>query len=289
MEFRTIAVTLALAAACSRQPDPAIGRAAAQKATENAREGSESVGRLANGLVEVTAKGARLLGPAMAAPVDVARVRNIIRIDMHDDHTDVGRDLTMYPTWFLAAVGPDGRGIAGDRAPEQDFLVGKHLSAAFPCVRSALQGNGGHCVGELSSGEGQPTRVYLVGAQPTRGADNTINGAFVTAVNFSRLAKAVRETLNLRTAHESVQIYVGFLRNGRVHPSGSDNDVAQAYLVPDNFLRRIPHDIEARARTAPATFTFSENNGQMQWGAAVLPVPSLDGASIIVFRAPLRQ
>jgi len=289
MKLRALALSAAVALACTRQPDPAIGRAAAQKAVENAREGADSVGRLADGLVSVTEKGARALGPAMAAPLDVARVRNVVLIDLHDDHSDVGRDLTMYPTWFLAAVGPDGRGVAGDRPPEQDFLVGKNLSAAFPCVAAALRGTGGRCVGELASAEGQPARAYLVGAQPTRGPDNAVTGAFVAAVNFSRLAKAVRETLNLRTASESVQLHVGFLRNGRVHPSGADNDVAQAYLVPDGFLRRIPQGVEAQARSAPATFTFSENNGQMHWGAAVLPVPALDGASILVFRAPLRQ
>ncbi len=288
MKLRVI-VFAALAAACNRQPDESIARAAAQKATENAREGAASVERLATGLVDVTGKGARMLGPFFSAPVDPARVRNIVRVDMHDDHSEVGCDLTMYPTWFLAAVGTDGRGVAGDRDPAQDFIPGKNLSAAFPCVAAALQGTGGRCVGELASGEGQPARAYLVGAQPTRGPDGAINGAFVAAINFSRLAKAVRETLNLSTARERVQLHVGFLRNGRVHPSGADNDVAQAYLVPDSFLRRIPQGIEARARSAPATFTFSENGGQMQWGAAVAPVAALEGSSIVVFRAPLRQ
>lgn len=289
MKHQTLFATAALALACTRQPDPAIARAAAQKATQHAAEGGASVERLATGLVEVSAKAARTLGAVMVAPIDVARVRNAVRIDLHDDHTDVGRDLTMYPTWFLAAVGTNGQGIAGDRAPESDFIPGKNLSAAFPCVAAALQGTGGRCVGELASGEGQPARVYLVAASPTRGADGAINGAFVAAVNFSRLAKAVRETLNLRTANERVQLHVGFLRNGRVLPSGADNDVAQAYLIPDGFLRRIPAGIEARARTAPATFTFDENGGAMQWGAAVAPVAALDGAEIIVFRAPLRQ
>lgn len=289
MKLRAIVSAAALAAACTRRPDPAIGRNAAQQAIANAREGADSVGRLADGLVAVTAKGARVLGPLLAAPVDPARVRNSLRIDMHDDHTDVGRDLTMYPTWFLAAVGPDGRGIAGDRDPERDFLVGKNLSAAFPCVAAALRGDGGRCVGELASAEGQAPRVYLVAAQPARGDDAAVRGAFVTAINFSRLAKAVRETLNLRTAGESVQLHVGFLRAGRVLPSGADNDVAQAYLIPDGFLRRVPRGLEADARRAPATFTFSENDGRMHWGAAALPVPALEDTAVIVFRAPLRQ
>jgi hypothetical protein len=288
MKLRAI-VTAALAVACSRQPDPSIAAAAARKATQHAAEGAASVERLATGLVGVTNQGALMLGPFLNAPVDVARVRNTVRIDMHDDHNNVGRDLTMYPTWFLAAVGPNGVGIAGDREPDRDFIPGKNLAAAFPCVAAAIRGTAGHCVGELASGEGQPARVYLVAASPTRGMDGAIDGAFMTAVNFSRLAKAVRETLNLSTARESVQLHVGFLRHGRVLPSGADNDVAQAYLIPDGFLRRIPAGIEARARSAPATFTFSENGGSMQWGAAVAPVPALDDATILVFRAPLRQ
>ena len=117
--FAAIALIVfaALAAACTPKVDPAIANTAAQKATENAREGAASVERLATGLVEVTGKGARMLGPFFSAPVDPARVRNIVRVDMHDDHSEVGRDLTMYPTWFLAAVGTDGRGVAGDRDP----------------------------------------------------------------------------------------------------------------------------------------------------------------------------
>ncbi len=286
-------MALGVIAACERGPDPAVGRAAAAKAAEHVSEGREGVDRLAHGFGEVMTKVAREMSGAMAEPRDVARVRNRLWHDMHDDRTEVGRDLTLYPTWFLAAVGADGKGVAGDRAPDQDYLPGKDLAAAFPCVRAALQGNGGTCVGEMASGEGQPARVYLVAAQPTRTADGaTVNGAVVGAITFGRLAKAVRELLNLRTARDRVQLYVGFWYDGRVIPSGTrDNDVAAAFLVPDTLVPRVPRDLDAQlARGGRTTFTFDENGGRMQWGAAAGRVPTLgDRTALVVFRAPLAQ
>lgn len=276
--------------ACGRNIDPTVGRRAAEKASEHVTEGSAAVERLTTGLVEVTRKAARDIAPSVDAPVNVARVRNFLTHELHDDHTEVGRDLTLYPTWFLAVAGVDGKGIAGDRAPDQDFIPDKDLGAAFPCVRTAIAGTGGHCVGEMASAQGQETRVYLVAAQPIHAADGTTRGVMVAAINYGRLAKAVRETLNLRTARDNVQLHVGFLRNGRVLPSGHDNDVAQAYLVPDVMLPRIPRDAGQRvAGGGFFTFTFTENQGRMQWGVAVGQVSALGDTAMIVFRAPLRQ
>ncbi len=293
MSVRTKALALVAAgvlAACNKGPDPAVGRAAAAKAAEHVIEGRGGVERLTRGFAEVMTKVSREMGPALADPSNVARVRNRLLHDMHDDRTEVGRDLTLYPTWFLAAVGPDGKGIAGDRAPEQDFLPGKDLGAAFPCVRAALQGTGGTCVGELSSGEGQSPRVYLVAAQPTRAAEGgAITGAVVGTITFGRLAKAVRELLNLRVGRERVQLYVGFSYGGRIIPSGTrDNDVTAAYLVPDTLLPRVPRDLDTRLSqgNGATTFTFDENGGQLQWGAAVGRVPTLGPqTSMVVFRA----
>jgi hypothetical protein len=292
MNVRAMGLALVAAgvmAACGRGADPAAGRAAAAKAAEHVNEGREGVERLAHGFTDVMTKVARAMGPAVAEPGNVARGRPRLLHDMHDDRTEVGRDLTLYPTWFLAAVGTDGKGIAGDRAPEQDFIPGKDLAAAFPCVRAALQGTGGTCVGEMASGEGQTPRVYLVAAQPTRAAEGgPINGAVVGTITYGRLAKAVRELLNLRVGRDRVQLYVGFSYDGRVIPSGTrDNDVAAAYLVPDSLLPRVPRDLDAQvtAGHGAATFTFSENDGQMQWGAAAGRVPSLgDRTSLLVFR-----
>ncbi len=295
MSTRTVwaaMMVLGVVTGCEKAPDPAVGRAAAAKAAEHVVEGREGVERLTRGFDEVMAKAAREMGPAVAEPGNVARVRNRLWHDMHDDHTEVGRDLTLYPTWFLAAVGVDGKGIAGDRAPDQDYLPGKDLGAAFPCVRAALQGNGGHCVGELASGEGQAPRVYLVSAQPTRAAEGgAVTGAVVGAITYGRLSKAVRELLNLRTAHDRAQLYVGFWHGGRIIPSGTrDNDVAAAFLVPDSLLPRVPRDLDARlaAGHGSATFTFDENGGRMQWGAAAGRVSALgDDTALVVFRTPL--
>lgn len=291
---RTVAALAAAWAmtACKGTPDPAVGRAAAAKAAEHVAEGRGAVDRLATGLVDVMGKAARDMAPAMAEPGNVARVRNRLR-DLHEERSEVGRELTLYPTWFIAAAGMDGKAIAGDREPDRDFLPGKDLAAAFPCVRAALSGTAGRCVGELSSGDGQEPRTYLVAVQPTRAPDNTVNGAVVGAITFGRLAKAVRELLNLRVGREQVQLYVGFVRDGRVIPSGRrDNDVAQAFLVPDSLVPRVPGDLLQRlpAGDGAHTFTFNENDGRLQWGAAAARVPTLgESTALVVFRAPLRQ
>lgn len=295
MSVRTMGMALVAAsviAACNKGPDPAVGRANAAKATEHVNEGREGIERLTRGFTEVMTKVAREMSPAVADTGNVARVRNRLLHDMHDDRTEVGRDLTLYPTWFIAAVGADGKGIAGDRAPEQDFIPGRDLGAAFPCVRAALQGTGGTCVGEMSSGEGQAPRVYLVSAQPTRATEGgAVTGAVVGTITYGRLAKAVRELLNLRVGRDRVQLYVGFSYGGRIIPSGTrDNDVAAAYLVPDTLLPRVPRDLDARVSqgNGAATFTFDENGGQTQWGAAAGRISVLgDHTSLLVFRTRL--
>jgi hypothetical protein len=244
----------------------------------------------------------------MADPSNVARVRNRL-LDLHDDHTEVGRDLTLYPTWFIAAVGTDGKAIAADRTPDHDFLPGRDLGSMFPCVRAALAGTGGSCSGVMPAAGDVPERTYLVAAQPTRGplpsapaadgdagaptpAPEGVNGVVVAAINYGRVAKAVRELLNLSTARERVQLYVGLVRAGQVMPSGRNNsDVAAAFLVPDSLVPRVPRDLDARLAqgNGSTTFTFAENNGQLQWGAAAGRVPSLDAeTSLVVFRTSLR-
>jgi hypothetical protein len=60
--------------------------------------------------------------------------------------------------------------------------------------------------------------------------------------------------------------------------------------VPEPLLRAIPADIAARAGREAVTFTFTENAGRLQWGAAASPAASLGpGDALLVFRAPLRQ
>jgi hypothetical protein len=296
-------------AACERAPDPAIAQRAATKAAEHVAEGRGGIERMASGLVTVTERAARTMGAAMADPTNVARVRNRL-LDLHDDHSEVGRALTLYPTWFIAAVGTDGKAIAGDRTHDRDFLPGRDLGAMFPCVRAALAGTAGSCTGVMPAAGAVPERTYLVAAHPTRGpmaqpvaanadagaaptpSPEGINGVVVSAITYGRLAKAVRELLNLRTANERVQLYVGLVRGSQVIPSGrNNNEVAAAYLVPDSLVPRVPRDLDARLGRGnePVTFNFSENNGQLQWGAAAGRVSALDAeTALVVFRTSLR-
>lgn len=285
--------SLALAAvlsACSRGPDHAAAVEAARRATSHLDEGRAAVDRLSNGLRAALQKATVQVGATLVAPVDEARVRNTLR-DLHDDRTDVGRDLSLYPTRFLAAVGADHHAVAGDRTPDQDYLKGRDLVTSFPCVAQALAGEAAGCVGEMSLGEGQPTRQYLVQAIPTRGMpDGAPNGALVGAITLGTMAKSIRQALDLQTARDRVQLSVGFWYHDRIVPSGGDNDVVQSFLVPDSLVRRLPSGTAAKLATGrPFTFTFDENEGRMQWGAAVGPVPALGpGVGMVIYRAPLR-
>ncbi len=280
-----------LSTGCKRN-DGAVGREAATRAAAHVHEGRGMIDRLVNGLGPALSEAGPVLGPAMAAPMDVARVRNRL-LDLNDDRNPAGRALSMYPTFFIVAVGPDGVGVASNRPVAQDWSPGKNLGAAFPCVQAALAGTAGQCSGETPTVEGQPVRAYHVSAIPLRAeANGPVVGALVGAYSFGRIARAVRQALNVQTATEGVQLHVGLWRGTRVLPSGEDNDVPEAFLVPAQLLRALPADTGARLSQGEGRFThtFSENDGRMWWGVAGGPIPALGpGVGLIVFRAPLRQ
>ncbi len=288
MKFVSVVMAVALTPGCRGGGDPADGRAAADAARGHVNEGRDAVERLATGLLAVMDRSAPQVGAALASS-DVARVRNTLR-GLHEDRGGIARDLSLYPTWFIAAVNPSGRGVAGDRAPDRDYLVGKDLGGAFPCVRETLgDGRSRTCVGELSSAEGQEARPFLATVAVTRGIDGATNGAVLATLTFGHMAKAIRQMLNVRTARDRVQLAVGIWYRGRLWPSGRDNDVAQAWLVPPALARRVPSDAQSRVARG-FTFTFDESEGRLQWGAAVGPLARLGaGAGLTVFRATVSR
>jgi len=283
------AMTAATLSTACKGNDGAVGRTAATQAAAHVTEGRGMIERLLTGLPPALTEATTVLGPAMAAPVDAARVRNRL-LDLNDDRNPAGRALSMYPTFFIVAVGPDGVAVAGNRAASQDWTPGKNVGAAFACVRAALEGTVGQCTGEMPTVEGQAVRPYHVSAVPLRAvAGGPVVGALVGAYSFGRLAKAVRQALNVQTATQQVQLHVGIWRGDRVLPSGQDNDVVQAFLVPDQLVRQLPANTAARVQQG-FTHSFSENRGQMWWGVAGGPVAALGpGVGLIVYRAPLRQ
>lgn len=269
-----------------------MGREAATRARAHVREGLEATGRLTNGLQAVLLGAAPTVVTSIADPIDVARVRNRLR-DLHDDRSATGRQLSLYPTHFVAVVGLDGKGLAGDIEASRDYLPGLDLRTPLACVGAALGGTAGTCAGDFVPMQGAPARAYMVAAVPLRAtADGPVVGALVGAMTYGRVAQAIREALNVSTLRDRVQLAVGFWHGGRLVPSGRENnDVTAAMLVPDSLVRRVPGNTGARlARGEAFTFTFAENNGAMQWGAAVAPAPALGaGDGLMVFRAPLRQ
>lgn len=279
------AAALILLGACEKQGDPSVGREAAERARAHVASGRAATERLTQGLTRTIEGAATPVGAAMA---DATRLRRALR-DLHDDRTEIGRALSLYPTSFIAAVRPDGKAAASDREATPDPAADKDLGAAFPCVRAALQGAAGSCAGQFSLTQGSERR-WFVAVTPARGADGAVVGAVVAAMTFGNIAKAVRGALNIETARDNVQLAVGLLHEGRTYPSGNDNDVPAAFLVDAPLVRALPQDASARAAREVITFQFAQNEGRLQWGAAAGPVPSLgEGASLVVFRAPLRR
>lgn len=280
------ATALALLAACQKTPDPAIGREAATRAQAHVASGRAATERLTQGLAR-TLEGAG--APVGAAFADPARLRRALR-ELHDDRSDIGRALSLYPTSFIAAVRPDGKAAASDREATPDPVADKDLGAAFPCVRAALAGTAGTCAGQFSLTAGAERR-WFVAVTPARAAtDGPVVGVVLAGMTFGNIARAVRGALDLETARDGVQLAVGILHAGRTYPAGADNDVPPAFLVRPPLVREIPADASERAPREAVTFTFSQNDGRMQWGAAAGPAPTLgEGAALVVFRAPLRQ
>jgi hypothetical protein len=276
---------------CTKGGGDAVGREAATRAQAHVREGLEATGRLTHGLQAVLVAAAPTVVPSIADPIDVARVRNRLR-DLHDDRSTTGRQLSLYPTHFVAVVGLDGKGLAGDLEASRDYLPGLDLRTPLACVGAALGGTAGTCTGDFVTMQGAPSRAYMVSAVPLRATpDGPVVGVLVGAMTYGRVAQAIREALNVSTLRDRVQLAVGFWHGGRLVPSGRDNEVTAAQLVPDSLLPRVPGNTAARVGRGEAfTFTFTENNGAMQWGAAVAPAPALGaGDGLMVFRAPLRQ
>jgi hypothetical protein len=73
----------------------------------------------------------------------------------------------LYPLSFVAAVRPDGKAAASDRSGEPDVMAERDLGAAFPCVRTAMQGTAGTCAGQFGLTEGV-TRRWFVAVVPAR-------------------------------------------------------------------------------------------------------------------------
>lgn len=289
---RLTALSLALTAAlgCNRNND-SVGREAAQQATQHVTRASGMVDNLLDGLKTGLSHAETVVGAAMVAPVDAARVRNRL-LDLGDDHNAVGRELSFFPTYFVIAVGPDGRAIAANRTVANDWSPGLNVGDAFACVGAALSGAAGTCAGTMPTRPGELVRNYAVAAVPLRAeAGGPVLGALVGAYSFGGLAKAVRVALDNETQRARVQLAVGIWNGTRVVPSGNDNDVQQMYLVPQALVAALPPDVGARVASGrPSTFTFSQNDGAMQWGGAIGQTPRLGAATgLIVYRAPLRQ
>lgn len=271
---------------CKKKENGAAALAAIQGAQRYVAEGNQSTQRLVDGLTGVLTRAAPALAPTMG---QADRARSALRA-LHDDTTAMGRDMALYPTSFVALVGAGGRVIAADVQEGRDPLTGKDLRAAFGCVAQALGGTASHCAGTLDLAAGGPARAYSVTAVPLEasGDAGAGRGALVGMMNLARVAQSIRRALDNDHRADRVQLAVGFWVNDRVVPSPDDPDVAQAWRVPQTLLSKLPREFASRIGSGAVTFHFTENQGQMQWGGAASPSPSLGPhTALIVYRGTL--
>lgn len=283
-------VATATVGGCDRKPDDAAGRRSVERAARLADEGKGAIDRLVTGLQATIVRAAPAMATAMVAPLDEGRVRNAVR-DLGDAQTEVGRELSLYPANFRVAIDPSGHAKARDAAAADDRMMGMDMAALFPCVRAALQGTAGTCVGEMPVAEGHPTRVYVLAVAPVRGESGVL-GALAAGMSFGKLAQAVRGALDQRVASERAQVVVGILRGDRLLPSGRDSDVVERFLVPDAIVRLTPANRAARLQQGNGrfSFTFAQNDGRQQWGAAAAAAPPLGSdAAVLVYHTVVHR
>jgi hypothetical protein len=201
--------------------------------------------------------------------------------------TTPGGPMTLFPTSFVAVTDREGRALARDVANESDDrMKGTVLAELFPCVRAALTGRGGTCVGELPAVSNVPSRVVLVAAAPVRNAGQEVVGALAAGLTFGALARMIDGAV--RPGVGSAVLWTGLRRGGRVLPSGADQDVPRRWLVPDSLVRAIPSTVGSlEGGTGVQVWSFTQDG--RGWGGAVAALPTIPGADLVLFRSEASQ
>jgi hypothetical protein len=202
--------------------------------------------------------------------------------------TTPGGPMTLFPTSFVAVTDREGRAMARDVPNEtDDRMKGLPLKDLFSCVRGALEGRDGVCVGELPAVGAVPSRVLLVAAAPVRDGSQSVIGALAAGITFGALARMIDGAV--RPGVGSAVLWTGLRMGTRVLPAGTDQDVPRRWLVPDSLIRVIPAaQANALAGTAGEhVWAFSQDG--RGWGGAVGSLPTIPGAALVLFRSEANQ
>jgi hypothetical protein len=284
---RAWTVALSLLVGCERAPDPAIGRAAAERARAHVTSGLGAVDRLTTGLARAMQGTSAPVGAAMG---EVPRLRRALR-DLHDDHTPLGRELTLYPLSFVVAVRPDGKAAASDRSGEPDVMAERDLGAAFPCVRAAAQGTAGTCAGQFGLTEGGDPAVVRRG-RSRAGERRRAGGGRGGRDDDLRQHRQGRARRPRHGDHPRRRAALRRDPSRRAHlPRGHRQRRRRAVPRARAAGARDPrrHRRSRRARGRDLQLYRARRTSAVGRGRRHPPRASGEGAALLVFRAPVRQ
>jgi|LNFM01.2.fsa_nt_gb hypothetical protein len=202
--------------------------------------------------------------------------------------TTPGGPMTLYPTSFVAVTGRDGLALARDLPNESDDrMKGMDLRAPFACVRAALEGRQGMCVGELPAVQNVPSRVLLVAVAPVKNAAGETIGSISAGLTFGVLSRMI-DTAVRGNVGDSV-FWTGLRYRDRVLPAGTDQDVAPRWRVPQSLVRTIPAVDAMRIEQAGGEHFYPFEQDGRGWGGAIGSLPFLPGALLVLFRSEASQ
>jgi hypothetical protein len=202
--------------------------------------------------------------------------------------TTPGGPMTLLPASFVAVTGREGLVLSRDLPNEsEDRMKGMDLRVPFPCVRQALEGREGQCVGELPPEGSVPSRVILMAAVPVKNSSDEVIGAVSAGLTFGALSRMIDTAV--RGSIGDAVFWTGLRRGERVLPSGTDQDVPRRWLVPESLIRVIPAAEASRvAQSGGEHFWPFEQDGR-GWAGAIGALPFLEGTQIVLFRSEASQ
>jgi hypothetical protein len=202
--------------------------------------------------------------------------------------TTPGGPMTLYPTSFVAVTDREGRALARDVPNESDDrMKGLDLKAIFPCVRQALEGRDGTCVGELPAVGDVPSRVVLVGAAPVKNPANEVIGVISAGLTYGAVARMIDSAIRPHVG--DAVLWTSLRWNGRILPSGRDRDVPHRWIVPESLVRVVPAADATRVASAGGEHFWPFQQDGRGWGGAVAALAMIPDTQLVLFRSEASQ
>lgn len=275
-------VVAGLSASACKDSKQTHANASAQNLRADTQRAREAAQRTVDGYLP---KIRELVGP-ITAPLtgnDPPAIRSTLV-----GFTTPGGPMTLYPTSFVAVTGRDGVALARDIANESDDrMKGMDLKVPFACVRQALEGREGVCVGELPAVGNVPSRVLLVAVAPIKNPANEVIGTISAGLTYGAIARMIDSAVR-GTVGDAV-FWTGLRWHGRVLPSGTDQDVPRRWLVPASLIREIPAADAQRIERAGGEHFYPFIQDNRGWAGSIAALSMIPETQVVLFRSEASQ